>query len=298
VRHERGARTRQVINVAAASILGIVLIGCRQMAGPSGESTDPAVFVGAGDIGWCGGDGPEATARLLDQTPGTVFTTGDNAYPVGSFADFQQCYAPSWGRHLARTRPSPGNHDYDTSGAEGYFRYFGGMAGPAGVGYYSFDLSAWHIVSLNSNVPMHTGSAQEEWLQTDLRTTTKHCLLAYWHHPLFSSGLHGNDDRSRDIWRLLDERDAEVVLNGHDHLYERFAPQTHTGERDSTGIRAFVIGTGGAPPYSVVTTRPNSEVTFTGVFGVLKLTLQSSAYRWEFITVGGRVVDEGNSTCT
>ena len=200
------------------------------------------------------------------------------------------------GRHLARTRPSPGNHDYETAGASGYFTYFGSLAGPPGLGYYSFDLGGWHIVSLNSNVSMQAGSAQEQWLQADLRSTTP-CLLAFWHHPLFSSGPHGNDDRSFDIWQTLYERGADVVLNGHDYLYERFAPQTPTGTHDDRGIREFVVGTGGALPYSVGIRRPNSEMIHSGAFGVLKLTLTRSTYRWEFVTVEGRVVDEGGSVC-
>ena len=270
--------------------------GCRQVVSPSVDS-DAAVFVGAGDIGWCGSEGPEGTARLLDQIPGMVFTTGDNAYPTGSLADFETCYAPSWGRHLARTRPSPGNHDYETPDASGYFTYFGSLAGPGGRGYYSFDLGGWHIVSLNSNVSMQAGSPQEQWLQADLNHAAASCVLAFWHHPLFSSGLHGDDDRSRDIWRILHERGADVVLNGHDHTYERFAPQTAFGAVDARGIREFVIGTGGAIPYSVTTRRPNSEFIDTGSFGVLKLTLTRSAYQWEFLTVDGRIADAGSSGC-
>ena len=153
----------------------LALGGCRQLVDPS-EDSGSAVFVGAGDIGWCGSEGPEGTARLLDQIPGTIFTTGDNAYPVGSLADFQTCYAPSWGRHLSRTRPSPGNHDYETPGASGYFTYFGSRAGPLGLGYYSFDLGGWHIVSLNSNVSMQAGSIQDQWLQMDLRNAAAPCL--------------------------------------------------------------------------------------------------------------------------
>jgi hypothetical protein len=284
-----------VIGVTVYMIACLALGGCRQLVDPSSEA-GAAVLVGAGDIGWCGSEGPEETARLLDSIPGTVFTTGDNAYPTGSLADFETCYAPSWGRHLSRTRPSPGNHDYETPDASGYFTYFGSQAGPAGLGYYSFDLGGWHIVSLNSNISMQAGSAQEQWLQADLRNAAP-CLLAFWHHPLFSSGPHGNDDRSLDIWRVLYERGAKVVLNGHDHLYERFAPQTPTGARDDRGIREFVIGTGGALPYSVAIRRPNSELIDAGSYGVLKLTLTRSAYQWEFVTTGGRVVDSGTSGC-
>lgn len=278
-------------------VVCLALGGCRQIVDPTSDSAVPAVLVGAGDIGWCGSGGPEATARLLDRIAGTVFTTGDNAYPLGSQADFETCYTPSWGRHLSRTRPSPGNHDYGTPDAAGYFSYFGPGAGPAGVGFYSFDLAGWHIVSLNSNVPMQAGSAQEQWLRADLRSSGASCVLAYWHHPLFSSGPHGNDARSLDIWRVLDERDADVVLSGHDHLYERFAPQTPDGVRDARGIRQFVIGTGGAPLYSPMSVRPNSEVIHAASFGVLKLTLSASSYRWEFLASDGHVADEGAAAC-
>lgn len=296
--YQRRGRNQHFIRIAISAIACMAVFGCRQLVDPSHESTQNAVFVGSGDIGWCGSAGPEATARLLDQFAGTVFTTGDNAYPSGSLSDFENCYAPSWGRHLARTRPSPGNHDYETPGAEGYYRYFGSMAGAAGVGYYSFDLGEWHIVSLNSNVPMEAGSSQEQWLKADLRSSAKPCTLAYWHHPLFSSGPHGNDARSRDIWELLFEHRAEVVLSGHDHLYERFAPQSPNGEPVVGGIRQFVVGTGGALPYSVATRVRNSEVTVAGSFGVLRLTLQPSAYQWEFVTVERGVTDSGNWSCT
>ena len=163
VEYQRRGRNQHFIRIAISAVACMAVFGCRQLVDPSHESTQNAVFVGSGDIGWCGSAGPEATARLLDQFAGPVFTTGDNAYPSGSLSDFENCYAPSWGRHLARTRPSPGNHDYETPGAEGYYRYFGSMAGAAGVGYYSFDLGEWHIVSLNSNVPMEAGSSQEQW---------------------------------------------------------------------------------------------------------------------------------------
>lgn len=289
-------RRGSVIGVTVYMISCLALGGCRQLVDPSSD-TGAAVLVGAGDIGWCGSEGPEETAGLLDGIPGVVFTTGDNAYPTGSLADFERCYGPSWGRHLSRTRPSPGNHDYETPDASGYFTYFGARAGPAGLGYYSFDLGGWHIVSLNSNISMQAGSAQEQWLRADLRRAAP-CLLAFWHHPLFSSGPHGNDDRSLDIWRALYEHGAQVVLNGHDHLYERFAPQTPTGGRDDRGIREFVIGTGGALPYSVAIRRPNSELVDAGSYGVLKLTLTRSAYQWEFVTTGGRVVDSGTGGCT
>jgi len=255
------------------------------------------VLVGAGDIADCDA---EPTAALLDNIPGTVFTAGDNAYPDGSASDYASCYDPSWGRHKARTRPAPGNHDYQTSGATGYYNYFGAAAGPAGRGYYSYDLGAWHIVSLNSNVSMSAGSAQETWLRADLAASTKRCTIAYWHHPRFSSGSnHGSSTQSAGVWQALYEAGAEIVISGHDHEYERFAPQTPSGAADPTsGIREFVVGTGGAGLYSFATPLPNSEVRDDASFGVLKLTLSDGSYAWEFIPIAGDSFrDSGSGTC-
>jgi uncharacterized protein YjdB len=257
------------------------------------------VFVGSGDIGDCGRDGKEQTAKLLDAIPGTVYTTGDNAYQDGTDADFANCYDASWGRHKARTRPSPGNHDYHTSGAAGYFRYYGENAGPAGRGYYSFDLGDWHIISLNSNVSMSSTSAQVTWLKADLAANPKKCTLAYWHHPRFSSGDHGNNSSTQPLYQALYDADADVILTGHDHSYERFAPQTATGVADpARGIRQFVIGTGGRSFYSFGTIKPNSEVRNTGTWGVLKLTLHADRYDWEFVPVAGKTfTDTGTGMC-
>lgn len=258
-----------------------------------------AVLVGAGDIADCGVDGKEQTAKLLDNIPGTVYTTGDNAYEDGTAADFANCYDPSWGRHKARTRPSPGNHDYHTSGASGYFNYFGENAGPPGRGYYSYNLGAWHIISLNSNISMSTTSAQMTWLKADLAANPARCTLAYWHHPRFSSGEHGNDPSTQPLYQALYDAGAEVILTGHDHHYERFAPQTATGVADpARGIRQFVVGTGGRGMYSIGTPEPNSEVRQTGTWGVLQLTLRSDGYDWKFVPVAGKTfTDEGSGTC-
>jgi hypothetical protein len=255
------------------------------------------VLVGAGDI--AAGGAAEATARLLDQIPGTVFTTGDNAYPDGTASDFAQRYEPTWGRHKARTRPSPGNHDYHSSGAGPYFDYFGANAGPAGRGYYSYDLGDWHIISLNSNVSMSAGSAQEQWLRADLAANTKDCILAYWHHPRFSSGTHGSSTSSQPLWQALYEAGAEIVVVGHDHNYQRFAPQTPSGQADpSRGIRQFVAGMGGAGLYQFSTPIANTEAYNTNTYGVLKLTLGPGTYAWEFVPVaGGTYRDSGTGTC-
>jgi len=258
-------------------------------------SGSSVVLVGAGDIG----DGREATAKLLDRIPGTVFTAGDNAYPDGTDADYAQKYNPTWGRHRARTKPSPGNHEYNTSGATGYYKYFGALAGPSSRGYYSYDLGDWHIISLNSNIDMSAGSTQERWLRADLAASNKECTLAYWHHPRFSAGKHGSSTKSQDIYQALYEAGAEVVVVGHDHNYQRFAPQTADGQLDrQRGIRQFVAGMGGASHYSFSSPIANTEAYNTDTYGVLKLTLGPGTYQWEFVPVAGKTYrDSGSGTC-
>jgi hypothetical protein len=301
-----------IATVSASGLVTAIAVGPATITatseGKSGTATitvtppppgSTAILVGAGDIADCDLDGKEQTAKLLDNIPGTVYTTGDNAYEDGTATEFANCYDPSWGRHKARTRPSPGNHDYHTSGASGYFNYFGENAGPAGRGYYSYNLGEWHIISLNSNVSMSSTSAQMTWLKADLAANPAKCTLAYWHHPRFSSGEHGNDPSTQPLYQALYDAGAEVILTGHDHHYERFAPQTATGMADLTrGIRQFVIGTGGRTFYSVGTPEPNSEVRKTGTWGVLQLTLRSDAYDWKFVPVAGQTfTDEGSGTC-
>jgi hypothetical protein len=259
-----------------------------------------AVLVGAGDIAVCGSGGDEATAALLDGIPGTVFTAGDNAYGDGTPKQFARCYDPTWGRHKARTRPSPGNHDYKTGDGAGYFGYFGARAGPAGRGYYSYELGAWHVISLNSNIRMSAGSPQEQWLRADLAANKKRCVLAYWHHPRFSSSdHHGNDEQTQPLFQALYDHAAEIVISGHDHTYERFAPQTPEGAAaPGRGIRQFVAGTGGRSHYSFGAPLPNSEVRDNTTFGVLKLTLDPGSYSWSFVPeAGGSFTDSGKDTC-
>jgi uncharacterized protein YjdB len=267
----------------------------------TGGTSGTVVFVGAGDISDCGNDNDEATAKLLDGIAGTVFTLGDNVYSSGTATEFTQCYDPTWGRHKSRTKPSPGNHDYNTSGAAGYFGYFGTLAGPSGLGYYSFDLGNWHIISLDSEISMSVGSAQETWLRADLAASTKQCTLAYWHKPRFSSGTnHGSLASAQPLWQALYDFHAELILNGHEHNYERFAPQTPTGTADpANGIREFVSGTGGESHYNDEgTPLPNSEVFNGTTFGVLKLTLGAGTYSWQFIPVAGQsFTDSGSGTC-
>lgn len=276
-----------------------VLVGGKTSA-PSRASGPPTTFVGAGDIARCDSDGDEATARLLDSFPdATVFTLGDNAYGAGTTDEYQQCYEPSWGRHKARTRPAPGNHEYVTEGASGYYAYFGAQAGDPTKGYYSYDLGDWHVVALNSNVPMAAGAPQEQWLRADLAASRRPCLLAYWHAPRFSSSVHGNALETGPLWQALYDARADVILGGHDHSYERFARQTPAGAADSVhGIREFVVGTGGASHYGQGMRQPNSERFDSTTFGVLKLTLGSADYAWEFVPVaGGTFRDAGKDRC-
>ncbi|MEQ1728338.1 MAG: metallophosphoesterase [Vicinamibacterales bacterium] len=268
---------------------------------PTPVPVGPEVFVGAGDIAICGGSA-EATARQLDGIGGTVFTLGDNAYPNGSPENFRDCYESSWGRHKSRTRPTPGNHDYGIPGAAPYYDYFGANAGPSGLGYYSFDLGAWHIISLNSNIP-DSGSAQLAWLRSDLAASSARCTLAYWHHPVFSSGPNAVNASEapiraygKQLYQALYDANADLVMVGHEHMYERFSPQNPEGVLDTArGIRQFVIGTGGVPLYDVQSVRANSE-TRLKVHGVMKLTLSSDRYQWEFLPVSG-AGDSGAQTC-
>jgi acid phosphatase type 7 len=257
----------------------------------------PATLVGAGDIAICGSPGAEQTARLLDGIAGTVFTAGDNTYPSGTATSFLECYEPTWGRHKARTRPAPGNHDYDVPGAAPYYDYFGDNAGD-GRGYYSYKLGAWLILSLNSNVPAQQGSQQYEWVKSELSSHGGKCALAYWHHPVITSGPNGDNPHMRAMWELMAQQKVDVVMSGHDHLFERFAPMSGDLSRaPAGGVRLFIVGTGGAKPYTSVSGRAASEIR-ASVWGVLKLTLRNDDYEWEFLSVpGANFHDAGSDRC-
>lgn len=295
----------------AATALVAILVGCKSEQPPSNNATQrrataPIVdinrrdtLIALADVASCQSSGDEATAAMVDTTPGTIIIAGDIAYESGTVAEFANCFGRSWGRHRARVHPSPGNHEYANGSASPYFAYFGAAAGPAGKGYYSFDIGPWHIVSLNSNVDASAGSEEERWLKADLAASRARCTLAYWHHALFSSGPHGSDPRMRDIWRTLYEFDADLVITGHDHDYERFAPQNVGGIADaSRGIREFVVGTGGRSFYPIVKIRPNSEARFSGRFGILRLILGPDDYTWTFVTTApSTVLDSGTGKC-
>ena len=261
---------------------------------------DP-VLVGAGDIATCGLAADSRTARLLDGIAGRVFAAGDTAYPSGTRAQFRDCFDPTWGRWRLRTSPVPGNHEYHTAGAAGYFGYFGSRAGVGGKGWYAYDLGTWRIYHLNANcskVGCDAASEQVRWLQADLAAHPRTCVAAVWHQPLFSSGEHGSRPAVRTLWRTLDEAGADVVLNGHDHDYERFAAQDADGRADPAGMVEFVVGTGGAGLRPFLTALPNSLVRDHSTHGVLKLTLRPDGYDFAFVPVAGATFrDSGSGTC-
>jgi len=279
----------------------ILVVGAVQEA-----ASDPIV-VGAGDIASCDDlAGAYATAKLIEKIPGsTVFAVGDLAYPDGSDEQFANCYGKTWGQFKDRTRPAPGNHEYHNQGASGYSRYWGAVAGDSAKAYYSYDLGQWHIISLNSECAQVGGcdaaSEQGKWLQKDLADHPAGCTLAYFHKPLFSSGLaHGADPEVKPLWEALYHAGADVVINGHDHDYERFAPQDPEGKIDDKhGIREFVVGSGGKNSHRVFgLPQPNSEVRNADTFGVLKLTLHPKSYDWQFVPEEGKTFsDSGTGTC-
>jgi hypothetical protein len=275
------------------------------------EAPGTAVLIAAGDIAGCDDPGvragAEATARLIatvtsDVSDFTVAALGDIAYENGTPGEFATCYDPAWGRYKARTKPAPGNHEYGTPGAAGYFDYFGDAAGDRGKGYYSYDLGAWHVVSLNSNCQTDSscaaGSPQEQWLRADLAAHPTQCTLAYMHHPRFSSGEHGSALEVQPLWQALADARADLVLAGHDHSYERFTLLDGAGRPDPLrGIREMVVGTGGRSLYPTFTPRPGSEVRLAGQYGVLRLELRPTGYDWRFFTVTGAVLDSGSEPC-
>jgi hypothetical protein len=261
------------------------------------------VLLSAGDIASCDSTGDEATAALLDRSFGSLLTLGDNAYPGGTPTDFQSCYEPSWGRHKARTRPVVGNHEYRDGNAAGYYAYFGAVAGAPTQGWYSYDLGGWHVVVLNSNCREIGGctrsSPQGLWLEADLAADPRDCTLAAWHHPRFSSGSkHGSSTATRDLYDIAHEHGVDVILTGHDHNYERFAPQDAFGVADASAPRQFVVGSGGASLRDMGDIEPNSVTSAGRVYGVLELTLHDASYDWRFLPAAGHTyTDSGSASC-
>jgi acid phosphatase type 7 len=301
------------IPVAVALAVAAILLLSDGSSSAQAQTTS-AVLVGAGDIASCDSTGDTATSRLLGSIAGTVLTIGDNAYKEGTLSQYTNCYGPSWGQFKARTKPAVGNHEYRTPGASGYFDYFDAAAGERGKGYYSYNRGAWHIVVLDSECRYWaTGfidgpslcSSQKQadmiaWLKADLAANPTACTLAYFHHPRFSSGYGGNSLETQPIWDALYAAHADVVLAGHDHIYERFARQDPSGALNtSRGIRQFTVGTGGVEHGGIGTIKANSQVRNTTTFGVLKLTLKPTSYSWEFVPEAGKTfTDSGATNCT
>lgn len=323
--------TRRLLSLALP-----ILFGCERMNYGLRETPPPpdappeqialtgaVVLIGAGDIADCSNNGDERTARLIDSVlkanaaaklETAVFALGDIAYPAATDRQLRRCFTPSWGdttkRIMKVIRPAIGNHDFQVERGAPYYRYFGSRAGPPGKGYYSYDLGDWHVVVLNSELAIEgssdEGKQQEEWLRKDLSEHKKKCTVSYFHFPLFTSSFRRGIPEMRAIWNILYDSDVDVVLNGHDHHYERFLPQAPTGEPDSVrGIEQIIVGTGGAnlrglrSRFGIRSHPParNSVVHIEGHFGVLKLTLGKDEYRTAFMTTDGRVWDRGGRKC-
>ena len=242
--------------------------------------------------------GAEETASLLDKEPGLVLPLGDLAYPEGALEEFELCYDPTWGRHRWRTRPVPGNHEYKTPDAAGYFAYWGEQAGEPGKGYYSYDYGEWFILALNSEIDVSADSEQLAWLQRELAATDKRCILAYYHRPRFASGKHGRSQRMHDVFRTLYDYGVSVVLNGHEHHYERLVPVDPDGEyAPHRGIRHFIVGTGGAG------TRPTLGGPVTQAlegdgWGILRVELRPTSYAWDYLSgADDGFSDSGEANC-
>lgn len=295
--------------VAASIVLSAIVISCS--SSPAGPSTRGATsgdvgvvptgltvtMLATGDIGQCGRAAVGQMASLVGGLSGELLLLGDIAYFQGSAANFRDCFNPTWGGFRNRWHPLPGNHEYESPGAAPYFEYFADAAGRSGLGYYSLRVGDWLILMLNSNTPATAGSPQWEFARRELEAQQTPCTMAAWHHPLFSSGPNGNNGQMRDMWALLQANAAEVVVVGHDHLYERFARQTAAGVADSAGgIRQFTVGTGGADLSGFVRMTPNSEERIMR-HGVARFTLRPARIDWEFLSVDGTVRDSGLDTC-
>ncbi|HEX9013254.1 MAG TPA: metallophosphoesterase [Anaerolineaceae bacterium] len=270
---------------------------------PTISANDPVV-VAAGDIATCNAPGDTQTAALIANNPGaSVLALGDNAYADGTALEYSTCYDPIWGSFKNRTYPIPGNHDYMTIGASGYFGYFGAAAANPSQGWYSFNLGSWHILAINSNCVQvggcNTNSPQEQWVRADLAAHPALCTMAIWHHPRYSSGRNGDFTQMTAIWQDLYNAGADVVLSGHDHDYERFAPQDASGNLDpNRGIVQIVAGTGGGSYTALIyPLQPNSLASLDYTYGILKMTLHSNSYSWQFVPVSGSYTDSGTASC-
>ena len=309
--------------IAGAVFFGVACKPAEQVTPPEAHApaslvalSGAALFIGVGDIGVCGSRGDERTARLVDSVlkadsaagvPTAAFTTGDNAYPAGLDRDFVRCFTPSWGdpkkRIMKVLRPTIGNHDYQSARGAAYYRYFGQRAGPAFKGYYSYDLGEWHVIALNTEMILKGTAAeireQYEWLENDLRNSGRRCTVAYFHHPLYSSGAHGPNNAMRSLWEKLADGGVDLILNGHEHHYERFLPMNKAGVVDSvSGMEQIIVGTGGGGLTGVRSrVHSNSARQIQGHWGVLIATLGTDEYRTSFVDVDGKVWDPSGRKC-
>ena len=289
-----GASVRLYADGMRGALLAAVVTAALALAPATDSAAPSATLIAVGDIASCSSDSDERTAELVDGLRGTIALLGDTVYERGTPAEYARCFAPSWGRHRARSRPAVGNHEYGTPGAAGYFSYFGARAHPP-RGYYAYSLGAWRVLVLNTNCApaggCERGSPQERWLRAELRRNRSRCVLAYGHHPRWSSGPHGPDATIDGLWRALVDGGAEMYLAGHDHDYERFAP--------IAGVRQFVVGTGGRSLYPIVRNLRASRVRQATRFGVLVLQLRARSYSWRFEpATRGSFTDRGTAGCT
>jgi acid phosphatase type 7 len=304
----RRATLRPMLSSVPLLLLGLLVSLGACTTQPSSSEAPPsgaapvATLLAAGDVAACDSDGDEATAEILAGYPdATIAILGDLVYPAGNPETFEDCFMPSWGPFVDRVRPTLGHHDVRDDDGLAYFELFGDRAGQHGEGWYAYELGEWQILVLNSLCGYwygcREGTLQHDWLLEQLEASDARCTLAYWHSPRFSSGMHGDYPQVEDFWIALHDAGAELVLNGHEHNYERFAPMRPDGSADPDGITQFIVGTGGKEHREVGTLKPNSEVALDDVFGILVLELRPDGYDYEFVTTEGEVADAGSGTC-
>ena len=288
-----------------ASLTPVEDVDAAPMDTPTPQPT-PAILLGAGDITICGSDTDDQTAYTLDwliqaYPQAQIFTVGDNVQIMGEAHEYANCFHPTWGQFKERIHPSPGNHDWFTEEGKAYFEYFGEAAGPAGLGYYSYDHGSWRMISLNSNCEQRdcsAESAQMQWLRAELLANQNRCTMVYWHHPRWDSGTVPIDPAADVFWRTAAENGADIVVNGHDHHYERFTPIDAQGNPDSQGTRPFIIGTGGAWLFELGKPLPITEARDNTTYGIMVFYLHPEQYEWAFVPVdGGKFWDTGEGEC-
>lgn len=271
------------------------------------QSGGPSIVVAVGDIACSARDAASASSHTCRQAatadlaasvkPDAVLALGDTQYETGAISDYESSYDASWGKLITVTHPVPGNHEYETNEAQGYYTYFADQQ-PGPPGYYAFDLGTWRLYALNDECSQVDCAEERAWLDADLASHPRTCSLMYMHEPLYSSGAeHGDNPEARPFWSTAEIYHVDVALGGHDHDYERFAPLDDDGNRTATGIQSFVAGTGGRSLYSFGAVQNGSQARYNSEHGVLVLTLRDGAYGWEFRTITGDSVDSGSQTC-